>query len=413
MNRAPLVFCLLLTPRLALRNLFRNLRRTLLTVLLISLSLALLMFTDALMRGLLQLMVATSTEVLSGEAQTHRRGFLDTLDVALYMPDTAPLEQRLAASTQVTAFSVRTISGGLLAGQRDMSGGVIYGVDAAREAAVSRLESALVDGAWLTGRATELLMGEPLAEKLEARLGDRIVITQAAANGELSQHLFRISGIFRFGLRELDENLVFINLETARAALGIPGGGHEIAISLARPATDGSHLPLFDALSDDDILTQSWSGFNPEIAALVGWVDISTLLTGGVLFLLATFGIINSLFMSIHERIHEFGVVKALGTEPWQLFMLIIAEALLLALVSVLLGLGAGTLAIRYFGKAGLYFGEMEFEGILATHIFPEAALSQFTTFPVYVILLTLVVSIYPALHAARLVPAEALRRSL
>ena len=413
MNRA-LTVVLLLTPRLALRNVFRNIRRTLLTVMLISLSLAALMFTDAMMGGMEKLLVSSATELFSGEVQTHRRGFLDTLDIDLYIADTSSLEGRLATSAEVKGFSVRTIAGGMIASPHNQAGGLIYGVDAGQEAGVSRLSAAITQGTYLTGKPREILMGEPLAELLEARLGDRIVTTFASADGgDLSQSLFRISGLFRFGLRELDENVVFINLAPARQAVGVPEGGHEIAINLHRPATDTSPLPLFADLSDDSVLTQPWTSFNPEIGSIIAWVDVGTFMTGAVLFLLATFGITNSLFMSIYERIHEFGIVRALGAEPWQVLLLIVTEALLLAIMSVLVGLAVGAGLIFYFGNTGLYLGEIEFEGIVTSHIFPAAASVQFTAFPAYVICLTLVVSIYPAIYAARLVPADALRRSL
>lgn len=412
MNR--LLTALQLISRLALRNLFRNRRRTLLTVLLISLSLAMLMFTNALMRGMLNLMVSSAAEVFAGEAQTHRRGFLDAFDAELYMADTRPLEAKLRDSPEVAGFSVRTITPGMIASQTDTAGGLIYGVNPEQEAGVSRLQAAVTKGSYLTGKPAEMLVGQLLAEQLEVTLGDRMVLTFAAAkDGSLSQSLFRISGLFRFGLRDLDENLVFINLEAAREALGIPEGGHEVAINLVRPAKDSSPLPLFAALSDDRVLTRGWIDLNPEIKAIIGWVDFNTVITGGILFLLATFGIVNSLFMSIYERIYEFGVARALGTDPLQIFGLILFEALLLGILGAAFGLLAGGGAIFYFSQAGLYFGEMEFEGILATHIYPSLAGEQFTTFPAYVICLTLLVSIYPAFYAARLVPAHALQRSL
>ncbi len=374
------------------------------------------MLVDGLIIGMLKVMVDTTTKTFAGEAQVHRQGFLDSFDSDLYMSDTKSIEAVLAADKRVAGYSVRTVTGGMISSANNMTGGLIYGVSADREAGVSRLKEAIIKGKYFTGNETEILIGEDMADLLEVKLGDRLVATLAEVDGgDLSQALFRLSGIFRFGMREIDKGLVFIPLDKSREILGMQDGGHEVAIQFF-DATDAANpdLPLFQKLSDGDIEAVGWPDFFPQIQAMVEMVDYATLIVGIVLFLLASFGVINSMFMSIYERIYEFGVVKAIGTQPKQLVQLILMEALVLGLFSVILGLLLGGLSSYYFSIHGMAIGEFEFEGInLADRIKTELTFAQFINFPIYVLLLTIAASIYPARFAARIIPSVALQRSL
>jgi len=405
-----------LTLLLAYRNLFRNIRRTVLTSLMIGCCLAALIVTDGAMKGMLDVMVDSVTQTFAGEGTVHREGFRDSMDADLYMNNVDELEATLQDDQAIAAYSVRTIAGGMISSSYNMTGGAIYGVSAEQEADVSKLKQAIIRGSYLSDGDADILLGKDMAELLEVDLRDRIVVTLAQVDGgDLSQALFKVSGIFHFGLRELDENVVFISLARSQEILGTGHGAHEIALRFvnAEDAQD-SDLPIFRRLTDHGNEALGWLDANPNIGAMIEMVDYSTLIVGLILFLLATFGIINSMFMSIYERIYEFGVIKALGTQPRQLIQLILSEAFMLALLGLIIGMSLGGLATWYFSIHGIPFGEFEFEGIsLADNIKTIPALSQFIVFPFWVVVLTVVAGIYPAVFASRIVPSRALQRAL
>jgi len=401
--------------KLALRNLFRNTRRTLLTVLLIGCSLSALILTDAVLLGMVDVMIESLTKTLSGEAQVHRQGFIDNYDVDLYMPESASIESQLENDPSVAAYASRVISGGMISSSYNVGAGIIYGVDADQERHLSKLAAAITLGHYLED-ANDILIGEPMAELLEIKLGDRVVITQAEANtGELSQALFRVAGIFKFGVRELDSNIVFINISQARKILGIKQGSHEIAILFHDVSSaDLDPTGLLSSLTDDTTEALGWRVLNKDIAAMLEMTNYSSLIVGAILFFLASLGVINSMFMSIYERIYEFGVAKAIGTRPFDLFQLIMVEALFLALLSCILGMSVGAILGEWYATNGIPLGEMEISGIAMNNNIPTVLAShQFTNFPVYVILLTLTAALYPARFAANIIPTDALHRSL
>jgi ABC-type lipoprotein release transport system permease subunit len=405
----------MLTLKLAWRNIFRNTRRTLLTVTLIAFSLVSLILSDALAIGLIEIMTGSVTETIGGEVQIHRRGFLDNYDVDLVIDEPQRLTDQLDADSGVRAYAPRVMAGGMITSTYNVSGGMIYGVDAQRELAVSRIRSAIVDGDYLSGKDREILIGEPMADLLEVELGDRIILTVAEIDtGEISQELFRLSGIFKFGPTELDDNLIFINLPTAQRLVALDGGIHQIVV-MFHTLEDGKNreLPLLKSLNDDNIEAIGWMDFNPGMGSMLEMSSYITLIIGIVLFLLASLGVVNSMFMSIYERIYEFGIARAIGTTPYQILRLVMLEALLIAVISCIVGDIMGYVSNRYFETNGVPMGEFELSGVAFTFVYTRLTLEQYTMFPVYVTILTLVAAIYPAIFASRITPAKALQRSL
>ena len=406
----------MLTWKLAWRNLFRNTRRTVLTCTLISSALIVLILTDGIVIGMMDIMVGGITRTLEGEAQVNRKGFRDNMEAELFIDDPQPIIDAIEADELVAGYAPRVIVGGMIASSYNTTGGLVYGVDADKELAVSRIRDAIIEGNYLTGTNREILLGKKMAHLLEIKIGDRIIITAAAVDtNDISQELFRVSGIFEFGPEELDENLAFINLHKAQSLLGMNGHLHQIAIRFHDPETANSReLPLYDALSTDEIEALGWLDLQPAIGAIIGMANYATAIIGAILFLITSLGIINSMFMSIYERIYEFGVAKAIGTTPMQIVQLVLIEAFLLALISCFFGLTLGYLCSDYFSTHGIPMGRMEVSGIvLDGNMYTHLALDQFTNFPVYVTMLTIAAAIYPARFASKIIPTQALQRAL
>ncbi|MDG1234292.1 MAG: ABC transporter permease [Pseudomonadales bacterium] len=406
----------MLTFKLAFRNLFRNTRRTILTSLLISSSLIVLILVDGLMHGMTNVMVGGITHTLEGEAQVARKGFRNDFEVEYTIDDPASVISQLEENKTLEGFGPRVIIGGMIASSYNTTGSLVYGVDAKQELKVSRISEAIIEGQYLSGEPREILIGKPMAELLEVELGDRLIITAATVDtNEITQELFRLSGVFEFGPEEMDKNLVFINLDKAQSVLGMQGNLHQIALRFIDPDdAKNKELPLFKQLTNEENEALGWLDLQPSIGAMIEMAGFSTAIVGAILFLLTSLGVINSMFMSIYERIYEFGVAKAIGTTPRQIIQLVLFEALLLALISCVFGLAIGYFLGDYFSIHGIPMGKMEVSGVLLDgNMYTQLMLYQFVNFPIYVTLLTLAAAIYPATFASRIVPTEALQRAL
>ena len=404
-----------LISRLAKRSIFRNTRRTLLTVLLISCSLAAILFTDAFVRGMVETMVKISTQTFLGEGQIHRVGFREANDIDLYIKDTTTFYQQLNATTAIQAFAPRVLTGAMTSSSENVASAIVYGVDAIKEAQVSKLKLAVTQGDYLSGIDGEIIIGEQLADLLEISLGDRLVVTVSEANGgDLSQALFRVSGLFSFNERNMDIGMAFINLAQGQKLLNITGV-HEVALRLQHlhQAEDKS-LPFWQTLNNDQIETLSWQELVPQLSSMLAMTKYSTLIVSIIMYILVCLGLINTMFMSIFERQTEFGILLAIGTRSKLLFYQIMLEGFFIGLLSITVGLLMAFILCYWGSIVGIDYSELEMSGLtLNEPIYLILDASSFATMGLATLVITLIASLYPAFHAARLQPSFAMRKTL
>ncbi len=403
--------------KLAWRNLFRNKRRTILAGLMIGLGLAAMITVDAITIGTIDNMISTATASFLGEGQIHRDGFRKTFEVEKIIANGPALFEKLKKDPLIRQAAPRTAAFGMLTSPANVQSVMLYGIDPALERDLSKIDDLLVSGDYLSSAdEPKILIGEKLAGLLEVGLGDKIVVTVAQAHsGELSQELFRVGGIFKFGSRQMDGGMAFIPLKRAQEMLKLGDGLHEIAFAFhdRRKAEDDT-LPLWKEYSAAGNEALSWTKLVSELAMMRSMTDFSLFLVGIILFGIVSVGIINTLFMALYERMFEFGVMRAIGTRPQQAAQLMVMEAGALALVSIVMGI---IIALIVNGLllhcGGLDYSDSEFVVTLRDPIYPVLTLSQFTLYPFLLFVFTCIVGIYPAIYAARLTPAKAMKRGL
>lgn len=405
-----------LTWKLAGRNILRNKKRSFLTILLITLSLVVLIFTDGFLIGMSQNMIQSATRLFSGDAQIHHPQFLESYD-AEYRFHRSGLVENLFKEPMVSAATERTLSVSMVSSSANVASVQTIGINPDTEKNVSKILHSVISGQYLTGKkATEIMIGHLLAEKLEVQLNDRIVLSIPRLDqSDISQELFRVSGIFKFNSKQMDEGLVFIPLERSLQLMGEQHAIQEIAFNFFDPMqAQNEDLELWRKYSNSTQIAQGWTQLMPSLSSYLGMIDYSLFIVGVILFIIAALGVINSMFMSIYERIWEFGVIKAVGTTPVQIFWLIMAEGMLLAIISAISGVILGLLANYLVSINGLDYSQMEFSGV--TIVEPVRIIirpMQFIQLPIWVVSLTLLACIYPAVFAARLIPSKALHKSL
>ena len=401
--------------KLAWRNMLRNKRRTVIAGTAIGLGLSALIFTDALMIGMNRHLVQSGTATFLGEGQVHREGFRSTLEVELTINDSDGVLNTLEASPIVASYTPRVMSFAMINSPANSEGVTLFGIDPTTEPLLSQIDEVMTDGQYITGEEREIVIGSKLAELLEVELGDRVVLTAAQAfTGDLSQELFRVSGIYHFNVKEMDRSMGFVSITTAQRMLGIENNVHEIAITF----TDGAYardenLPLWGELSAGGNEAIGWPVLLPQLSAAMELTTFSLLIVAIILFAVVSLGIINTLFMSLYERMFEFGVLRAIGTRPTAIFRLVISEAGALSIISIFIGLILSAFFLALVSKIGIDYTGMDYAGVtFREKIYPVAELVQFVKYPLWVFVITTVVGLYPAIYAARLTPARAMRKS-
>ncbi|HUU45385.1 MAG TPA: FtsX-like permease family protein, partial [Acidobacteriota bacterium] len=329
----------------------------------------------------------------------------------------AAVVSRLEEENIVSRVTPRTLAFGMITSPANANSISVIGIRPSTERHLSQIDEAITEGNYFSGDDMhDVVIGRKLAEILEVGLGERVVLTVAqAATGDLSQEMFRISGIFHFNVPEMDRATAFIRLDKSQQLLGLGDRIHEIAIvftdpKYARDDRDG----FWGRYSTDGNEAVGWTVLLPQLEAAFELSEFSTLLVGIMLFGVVALGIVNTLFMSLHERMFEFGVLRAVGTRPRAMGTLILLEAGALAVMSILLGAIIGWLATTVTAHYGIDYTGIEFAGVtFRDPLYPILRFGQFVVYPVWVFLFTVIMGLYPAVFAARMSPVRAMRKSM
>lgn len=406
----------LILAKLAWRNIFRNKRRTLIASIAIGIGLTALIFIDAFMIGMAETMIRTATASFLGDAQIHHEGFRDTQEVSLTIQALDKVTENLAKEDIVEHWTQRTLAFGMITSPASVSAINLVGVHPPTEKFLSLIDDAITDGVYFEGdNSRDIVIGAKLAEILEIGLGDRVVVTVAQTeSGDLSQEMFRVSGIYRFVGEEMNSGMAFVRIEKAQEMLAIGNRAHEIAIKFTSLVyTQDPDLAFWKTYSEHGNEALSWTELMSQLTVVLEMTKYSKYIMGVILFGVVIFGIINTLFMSLYERMFEFGVLRAVGTRPFGMARIILFEAGALAIVSIGLGSVLGFLVTALLAHTGIDYTGIEMMGVtMQEFIYPVLEVQQFIIYPISVFVFTIIAGLYPAWHVAKMAPVDAMRRS-
>lgn len=403
--------------KLAWRNVFRNKRRTIIASIAIGIGLASLIVTDGIMIGMSKNLIDSATSTLLGQAQIHNKNFRLTQDVekTIYAPES--ITRSLKKERVVSNISHRVISFGMLTSPSNVESIILYGINPNEDKFLSKVDDNIKEGSYFSdNNERDIVIGEKLARVLEVGIGDRVVITVAQAfSGDLSQDMYRVSGIYKFGINEMDNGIAFIRLRKAQKMLNLKGKIHEIAINFTDlNFAENKNSGFWKKYSKGSNEAVSWVKILPELKNVLDMTNISMAVMGIILFVVVVFGIINTLFMSLYERMFEFGILRAVGTRPSGVRKLIIFESAVLAAISIVIGVILGFIISMMLLKWGIDYRGIEMAGAtMSEMLYPVINLRQFIIYPISVFIFTIIVGLYPAYVAGKIVITDALRKSM
>ncbi len=401
--------------KIGIKNIFRNKRRSFLTLTIISMGLAALIITDGFIKGMIENMVKTITQGIVSEGQIHNPEFTQSYNINDVVLHRQRVERLLENEELVASFSKRVIVNGMLSSPRNMKNIALYGIDPSRESMVSRIDKNLIEGKFLPNEKS-IYLGKKLFKKLELNIGEKLVLTVSqAGSGEISQEQFRVHGIFQTGSKDLDEGVAFIHINQAQKILNLGTDYHEIALKFHdRVIGENKNHELWNKLNSTGNTAETWKEVMSSFTGMLSYIDISLWITSAILMILVGIGIINTLFMALHERLFEFSVLRALGTKSRDIFLMIVAEALGMGFISLVIGIVLTCLFAYPLMTKGIDYGGMEFaEVTLREPIYYIPSIRQFILYPAGTLIFTVLVSLYPAIYAAKMSIHESLKKTL
>jgi ABC-type lipoprotein release transport system permease subunit len=411
--------------RLAVRNVRRQRRRSLLTGLAMGLGVAVLVFTRALGDGTHEDWIDAGVRLGSGHIAFQHPRFQASKSLDDRLSDQAFEQARRVLEAPAIAASVSTVAPRLeiqgLANSANSALPVfISGVDPTIEREFSKLGERVVDGRYLeAGDRLYAYIGRRLADRLDLDVGSRLVLTAQDATGEIAGQFVRVAGIFESGLPEADEGIVHIPLMTAREWLQVGDAVTTLAVLLESGWEVPSVLGRLRAEVDPEstgLAVLGWRESMPELDAAIKIDDFGAYVFQIFLFAIIALAIVNTVLMSVMHRTREFGVLRALGLTKGQTAAVVFSEGVFLTAVSGIAGMLFGFAFTWVFFRNGLDYSalmqeDFTFSGVvLDPVIVPVFRVVQVLQSLGSIFIVGAVASLYPAYRATRIDVAEAMK---
>lgn len=414
------------TLSIAWRNLGRNRRRTALALTAIALGQIIVVAVNGMMAGMFDSMLKTITGPMIGHVQIHHKDWREDRAVDLYIDKLTEVRAAIGSLPGVKSVSPRLFTAVLVApGEQsekpaDAEAAIVVGVDVNAES----LDKGLIGNLQANERpgGRNVVIGTVLARRLGITPGRLIAVIGQDVDEFPVSDLFTVSAVIKSSV-DIVESGIVMSLPDAQAFFNLPDKCHEIVV---RGSDYRMSVALAEAvrkipsMSEAEVLT--WKEAVPELASMIDIKGYMDLIFVGILFLAAAAGIANTMMMSTFERTREIGMLLALGSGPGRLVRMIVLEAVILGLVGVAIGSVLGTIivlitshtGINYVAIAGMSTKEamdFSYKGLnISLLIYPKLEYRSFIYGLVAVTLTSVLTALWPAVSAARLEPAEAMR---
>jgi ABC-type lipoprotein release transport system permease subunit len=401
--------------KLGWRNLWLHPLRTTLTAAALGAGIAALTFLSAMDDGWMQQIKTNFALTVTGHIQIHAEGFEDSRKLAQHIKNP---EQVIAAISDIAglqAVTRRVRVSGLASSAGYNAGALIYGVEPESEKQMSRLATFVSTGSWLPDddeRAA--VLGDGLADKLNIGMGDKLVLMAAVPGGDIASEVFRVRGLVHSGVMDVDGLIVVIPLATAQHWLGLNDAVTDIVIR-AKSFEQVTPLAamLKSALAGQGLEVLRWSDIDPMAQQWADFADAYTWIVLAIVIVVVLAEVLNTMLMSMHERVREFGLMSALGVSPAQVFAMVVWETVILVLIGGVAGFVVGGGLSLWYGEQGIdlsqfaiafsfmYMDPVVHPLLQADSVFRILGAALFGA---------IIAGLIPAWKASRLEPASALR---
>lgn len=400
---------------LAWRNVWRNPRRSILTILAIVFASTLLVFMLSFQFGTYEEMINSSVRLSTGHLQVQPVGYYDKPQIHKVIKNPERILEKASGLEAVEAAAIRSETFGLAAGPTRSRGMMIIGVRPEEERAISSLPGQIIKGRYLqNGDQDKAIIGSIGSERLQLDLGDECTILGQGRDGSVAATVVTIVGFFKTGIDEFDRSTMQLPFGHFDEVFSMEGAAHRLVLTSKKlEDADTIASDLRAAPEMEGLVVLTWDELNPGLKQSIELDLISGLITYAILIVVVAFSILNTFFMAIFERTREFGMLMAIGTKPIRLVKIMLLESMAMTSVGLVIGIILGAVVTLILSRYGISMGEsselMAQYGI-SERLYPRLSLLSIVTGPAIICIITFFTALVPALKIPRMRPVEALR---
>jgi ABC-type lipoprotein release transport system permease subunit len=398
----------------AWRNLWRNKRRTLLATSSVFFAMLLALIFRSLQSGQHEYMIQMSVSMYTGYLQVQGKGFWEERSFDESLAITDDLTAAVRSDRRITIVNPRLESVALVSRGTETRITPVTGIDPEEENAMSGLRNKIVKGTYLSDTSTGVLIAEGLAERLQADIGDSIVIVGQGYQGVTAAEQLPVAGIVRFPFPKLNNAAIYLSLSAAQRLFNAPDRVTGIALMIDDEKEIDDIRTTLAASIDSSLVVMTWEEMSPEIVQVIEADVASEAIIMAILYIVIGFGVFGTVMMMTIERTREFGLLVALGMKRGRLLIVTTIEALMVSMLGAAAGLAAAFPLLMYFYHNPIRVsGEMA-EVYITYGLEPIIAVSVdamvFGSQAIAVLVLAIVASLYPLLYIRKLRPVSALQ---
>jgi ABC-type lipoprotein release transport system permease subunit len=406
---------------MAWRNIWRNPRRTILTICAIAFASLLLVFMLSFQFGSYETMINTSVKIQTGHLQVQAKEYQEKKNIRYVVPNPSEVAAILDTIPNIESYTFRGQAFSLISSNERTYGVAVTGIDPVREAEVSRLKSLVREGAFLSPEDTDqALVGKLLAQNLRVNLGDELTVIGQGRDGSIAATVVQVKGLFSSGIGGFDRGAIHIPLQTFQEVYSMQGAVHEVVViaNALRNIETAKHTILTGLASlgtKKPLRVLDWNELMPGLRQSIEMDLVSGLIFYLLLVLVVAFSILNTFLMAIFERTREFGVMVAIGTTPGRLTKVLLIESMTLTAIGIVAGIIIGSLITLYFQAHGIDISgasELLSQFGITGRMYPKLSWLSALSGPLAVLIITFFAALYPAIKVRMLQPVEAMRAS-
>ena len=400
--------------KLAWRNLWRQKRRTLLTASALALVLFLSLITRAFQEGSYTSNIKNAAKFYTGLIQLQNPDFGDSSSIDDVLPQTNTFVSAAKNNPNIDVVLPRVESFALAAKDERSKGVMVLGVEPEAEDKYSNISDKLIEGSYIQSGQKSVLVGGGLANYLQLKVGDELVLYGAGYQGQTAAGLYQISGILHFPLQQLDSQLVYMPLDTAQSLYSLDDQVTAWVLNTESLRDLPDTVEQLKAEYGKNVAVKDWKELSPEMAQQIALDKAGGIFLIYILYGIVGFGLFATILMTTLERQREFAVMLATGMLRSKLVLLLTIESLFMSVIGILIGLIVSAPVLGYFyfnpieitGDAAKLMRESGFEPIVPVSLDPHLLLNQIAV----VLFILLLCLLYPMIRMLRMPIAAGLK---
>lgn len=399
--------------KIAFRNIFRQKRRTILTALSMFGGFVMAAFFIGWSDGMYNNIIDMFTRNQMGHLQVHHKDYLDRPSMYKTVDNLPEIDRVLKDMEAVESWTPRLYSAGLASVGEKCAGVRIIGIDPLQEDRTTDFQKKVTQGRMFSkSPAGEVIIGKGVAKVLNAQLEDEVVIVSQAADGSIANDIYRIVGIVDSGDEIGDRTAFYLPLDTAQELLVLEDRVHEVALTVQHlDDVRGVNHQLQQKIDNPKLSVEPWQVFARSFYIAMKADKEGMWIMLVIIVMVVAIGVLNTVLMSVLERRREYGVLKAVGTKPSQIVKMVLMEVNILGIVCIVAGTAVGLLLNYIFSVHGYSLPEpLTYGGMKFQHMLAEINARSFYIPAITVIISATLVSLFPAVKAARTDPARSMR---